>query len=75
MARKYLSDATGKNGLKAILKGNRPHKHRKMLYVAFRSLQNASQILEARPLQIERMKDTPELVSACVTQSGVSLRV
>ena len=54
MVNKYIADATGRNGLLAVRQGKRPHKHRKMLYVALRTLQNARELCEGHTLCVQR---------------------
>lgn len=54
LVHKYLGDATGRAGLLAIRKNIKIAKHRKMLYVAFRTLENALQACRGQPLQVWR---------------------
>lgn len=61
MVRQYLSDGIhGKAGLQAVRRGKKPHKHRKILYVAYRSLENALQVCRERTLRIWRERGSPE---------------
>lgn len=60
LVRKYLGDATGRAGLAAIRKKAKLQKHRKILYIAFRTLANALQVCRGEALQVRRSSGSPE---------------
>ena len=69
VVQKYLGDATGKSGLDGVRKGKKPQKHRKMLYVAIRTLQNAMQACSGT-LNVVRTPGTPNFEQVMSIRRG-----
>lgn len=60
LVQKYLGDATGRAGLPAVRKGAKREKHRKILYIAFRTLGNAMQACRGETLRVRRFANSEE---------------